>query len=98
MVKKYGLEISQPGLEPNNGLTWEMTKRRGDREAHKYSFYFHTQSVPLIQGHLFHYRARNRSAMLWNQFSPFLMSGLINRDTEEKPGWCSDPHLPPCAA
>ncbi|ONI00745.1 hypothetical protein PRUPE_6G103700 [Prunus persica] len=54
LVKKYGLEISQPGLEPNNGLTWEMTKRRGDREAHK--------------------------------------------DTEEKPGWCSDPHLPPCAA
>ncbi|XP_022846405.1 uncharacterized protein LOC111369158 [Olea europaea var. sylvestris] len=23
---------------------------------------------------------------------------VINRDTEEKPGWCSDPHLPPCAA
>lgn len=20
------------------------------------------------------------------------------RDTEEKPGWCTDPHLPPCAA
>jgi len=20
------------------------------------------------------------------------------RETEEKPGWCSDPHLPPCAA
>ncbi|XP_015874419.1 uncharacterized protein LOC107411361 [Ziziphus jujuba] len=54
LVKKHGLEISQPGLEPNNGLTWEMTKRRGDREVHK--------------------------------------------DTEEKPGWCSDPHLPPCAA
>ncbi|GAB4825417.1 hypothetical protein Ancab_008290 [Ancistrocladus abbreviatus] len=54
LVKKHGLEISQPGLEPNNGLTWEMTKRRGDREVHK--------------------------------------------ETEEKPGWCSDPHLPPCAA
>ncbi|CAL1366787.1 unnamed protein product [Linum trigynum] len=54
LVKKHGLEISQPGLEPNNGLTWQMTKRRGDREVHK--------------------------------------------DTEEKPGWCSDPHLPPCAA
>ncbi|KAK7261341.1 hypothetical protein RIF29_27650 [Crotalaria pallida] len=54
LVKKHGLEISQPGLEPNNGLTWEMTKRRGDREVHKV--------------------------------------------TEEKPGWCSDPHLPPCAA
>ncbi|GAB2275073.1 hypothetical protein Dimus_009842 [Dionaea muscipula] len=54
LVKKHGLEISQPGLEPNNGLTWEMTKRRGDREFHK--------------------------------------------ETEEKPGWCSDPHLPPCAA
>jgi len=20
------------------------------------------------------------------------------RDTEERPGWCTDPHLPPCAA
>ncbi|PON76785.1 hypothetical protein PanWU01x14_031050 [Parasponia andersonii] len=54
LVKRHGLEISQPGLEPNNGLTWQMTKRRGDREVHK--------------------------------------------DTEEKPGWCSDPRLPPCAA
>ncbi|CAL5357072.1 unnamed protein product [Camellia sinensis] len=54
LVKKHGLDISQPGLEPNNGLTWQMTKRRGDREVHK--------------------------------------------NTEEKPGWCGDPHLPPCAA
>lgn len=54
LVKKHGLEISQPGLEPNNGLTWQMTKRRGDMEVHKV--------------------------------------------TEEKPGWCSDPLLPPCAA
>eukprot|EP00262_Sarcandra_glabra_P007870 TRINITY_DN2095_c0_g1_i1.p1 TRINITY_DN2095_c0_g1~~TRINITY_DN2095_c0_g1_i1.p1 ORF type:complete len:387 (+),score=57.23 TRINITY_DN2095_c0_g1_i1:166-1326(+) len=54
LVKKHGLEISQPGLEPNRGLTWQMTKRRGDSEVHK--------------------------------------------ETLEKPGWCSDPHLPPCAA
>ncbi|KAA8533215.1 hypothetical protein F0562_033252 [Nyssa sinensis] len=54
LVRKHGLEISQPGLEPNRGLTWQMTKRRGDREVHK--------------------------------------------ETEEKPGWCADPHLPPCAA
>ncbi|XP_058094504.1 uncharacterized protein LOC131240354 isoform X2 [Magnolia sinica] len=54
LVKKHGLEISQPGLEPNKGLTWEMTKRRGDSEVHK--------------------------------------------ETEEKEGWCTDPHLPPCAA
>ncbi|CAL5330644.1 unnamed protein product [Camellia sinensis] len=54
LVKKHGLDISQPGLEPNNGLTWQMTKRRGDREVHK--------------------------------------------NTEEKPAWCVDPHLPPCAA
>lgn len=54
LVKKHGLEISQPGLEPDRGLTWQMTKRRGDREVHKV--------------------------------------------TEERPGWCSDPHLPPCAA
>ncbi|PKA66162.1 hypothetical protein AXF42_Ash018452 [Apostasia shenzhenica] len=54
LVRKHGLEISQPGLEPNNGLTWQMTKRRGDREVHK--------------------------------------------ETEERPGWCTDPHFPPCAA
>ncbi|XP_071726457.1 uncharacterized protein [Rutidosis leptorrhynchoides] len=54
LVKKHRLDISQPGLEPNEGLTWEMTKRRGDKEVHKV--------------------------------------------TDEKPGWCSDPHLPPCAA
>ncbi|KAL9241244.1 hypothetical protein vseg_015375 [Gypsophila vaccaria] len=54
LVKKHGLEISQPGIEPNNGLTWEMTKRRGDKEVHK--------------------------------------------ETTEKPGWCSDSNLPPCAA
>ncbi|KAF5796286.1 hypothetical protein HanXRQr2_Chr08g0349671 [Helianthus annuus] len=53
LVKKHGLEISQPGLEPNNGLTWQMTKWRGDKEVHKVH--------------------------------------------EEKPRWCSDPHLPPYA-
>ncbi|KZV47192.1 hypothetical protein F511_05243 [Dorcoceras hygrometricum] len=36
LVKKHGLEISQPGLEPNNGLTWQMTKRRGDGEVHNF--------------------------------------------------------------
>ncbi|KAM7250350.1 hypothetical protein ACFE04_022233 [Oxalis oulophora] len=53
LVKKHGLEISQPGLEPNKGLTWQMTKRRDDQEVHK--------------------------------------------ETKEKPGRCTDPHLPPCA-
>ncbi|RVX05729.1 hypothetical protein CK203_027377 [Vitis vinifera] len=28
LVRKYGLEISQPGLELNKELTWQMTKRR----------------------------------------------------------------------
>ncbi|KAL1565218.1 hypothetical protein AAHA92_07461 [Salvia divinorum] len=54
LVRKYDLEISQPGLEPNRGTTWQMTKRRGGQDVHKI--------------------------------------------TEERPGWCSDPHLPPCAA
>ncbi|OQU84846.1 hypothetical protein SORBI_3004G132300 [Sorghum bicolor] len=54
LVRKHGLEISQPGLQPDKGLTWQMTKRRGDQEVHKV--------------------------------------------TEERPGWCTDPHLPPCAA
>ncbi|KAJ9559022.1 hypothetical protein OSB04_013636 [Centaurea solstitialis] len=36
LVKKYGLAISQPGLEPNKGLTWQMTKRRGDKEVHNF--------------------------------------------------------------
>ncbi|KAG6741642.1 hypothetical protein POTOM_054918 [Populus tomentosa] len=54
LVRKHGLEISQPGLDPDRGTTWAMTKRRDGIEVHK--------------------------------------------DTEEKPGWCTDPHLPPCAA
>ncbi|OWM76121.1 hypothetical protein CDL15_Pgr009767 [Punica granatum] len=54
LARKHGLEISQPGLEPNRKITWQMTKRRDDREVHK--------------------------------------------ETEEKPGRCPDPHLPPCAA
>ncbi|KAJ8479169.1 hypothetical protein OPV22_022896 [Ensete ventricosum] len=54
LVKKHGLEISQPGLEPNKGLTWQMTMRREGSEVHK--------------------------------------------ETKEKHGWCSNPHLPPCAA
>ncbi|KAL0418214.1 UNVERIFIED_CONTAM: hypothetical protein Sradi_1234900 [Sesamum radiatum] len=53
LVKKHGLEISQPALEPNSGLTWLMTKKKDNREVHK--------------------------------------------DTEERPGWCPDPYLPPCA-
>lgn len=54
LVRKHGLEISQPGLDPDRGTTWAMTKRRDGIEVHK--------------------------------------------DTEERPGWCTDPHLPPCAA
>ncbi|PPD78561.1 hypothetical protein GOBAR_DD24515 [Gossypium barbadense] len=36
LVKKHDLEISQPGLEPNVGLTWQMTKRREDQEVHNF--------------------------------------------------------------
>ncbi|XAR51922.1 hypothetical protein NMG60_11006726 [Bertholletia excelsa] len=54
LVKKHGLDISQPGLEPNSGFTWEMTRRKERTEVHK--------------------------------------------KTKERSGWCSDPHLPPCAA
>lgn len=35
LVKKHGLEISQPGLEPNPKLIWKMTQRRDDTEVHK---------------------------------------------------------------
>jgi hypothetical protein len=35
LIKKHGLDISQPGLQPDRGLTWQMTKRRGDCEVHK---------------------------------------------------------------
>ncbi|URE46527.1 lysine ketoglutarate reductase trans-splicing related 1 [Musa troglodytarum] len=35
LVKKHGLEISQPGLEPSKDLTWQMTMRREGSEVHK---------------------------------------------------------------
>ncbi|THU46606.1 hypothetical protein C4D60_Mb09t06690 [Musa balbisiana] len=35
IVKKHRLEISQPGVDPSTGLTWQMTKRRRDHEVHR---------------------------------------------------------------
>jgi hypothetical protein len=35
LIKRHGLEISQPGLDPSQGLTWQMTKRLGNSEVHK---------------------------------------------------------------
>lgn len=37
VVRKHELEISQPGIQPDGGLTWEMTKKRDDSEVHKHS-------------------------------------------------------------
>ncbi|KAK8290356.1 hypothetical protein E1A91_D07G261400v1 [Gossypium mustelinum] len=55
IVRKHGLEISQPGLDPDSiGLTWAMTMKRNDTEIHT--------------------------------------------RTQERTGWCTDLHLPPCAA
>ncbi|KAG0491129.1 hypothetical protein HPP92_007992 [Vanilla planifolia] len=54
VVRKHALEVSQPALDPNNGIfAWSITLRKNDSEVHK--------------------------------------------ETKERPGWCSDPHLPPCA-
>ncbi|KAI6694917.1 hypothetical protein NL676_022627 [Syzygium grande] len=35
LVRKHGLEISQPGLEPDRKLNWLMTKRINGSEVHK---------------------------------------------------------------
>nr|GEV25267.1 hypothetical protein CTI12_AA132480 [Tanacetum cinerariifolium] len=36
LMKKHGLEISQPGLSENSGLfSWQMTRKRNDTEVHK---------------------------------------------------------------
>ncbi|THU46609.1 hypothetical protein C4D60_Mb09t06720 [Musa balbisiana] len=35
IVKQHSLEISQPGVDPSTGLTWQMTKRRRDHEVRK---------------------------------------------------------------
>lgn len=35
LVKKHGLEISQPGVEPNKKLTWKITKRLKNSEVHR---------------------------------------------------------------
>lgn len=40
LVTQHRLEISQAGLESNEGLTWEMIKRRGGKEVHKYITFF----------------------------------------------------------
>ncbi|XAR64486.1 hypothetical protein NMG60_11024853 [Bertholletia excelsa] len=35
LVRKHGLEISQPGIDPSKGITWPMTKRKNNSEVHK---------------------------------------------------------------
>ncbi|KAI5078243.1 hypothetical protein GOP47_0005914 [Adiantum capillus-veneris] len=35
LVRKHGLEISQPALEPSKKLTWRMTMRRFNSEVHR---------------------------------------------------------------
>lgn len=35
LVRKHGLDISQPGLSPDSGMTWQMTRMRNDTEVHK---------------------------------------------------------------
>ncbi|KAK8448578.1 hypothetical protein SEVIR_7G052500v4 [Setaria viridis] len=35
IVRKHGLEISQPGLESDKKIAWRMTKRHSDQEVHK---------------------------------------------------------------
>lgn len=35
LVRKYGLEISQPGLEATKKMPWQMTRRRDDLQVHK---------------------------------------------------------------
>lgn len=35
LVRKHGLEISQPALEPSKKLTWRMTMRLFNSEVHR---------------------------------------------------------------
>ncbi|KZV46433.1 hypothetical protein F511_17874 [Dorcoceras hygrometricum] len=35
LVKKHGLEISQPALSPDSPMTWEVTRKRNDSEVHR---------------------------------------------------------------
>ncbi|KAL5069096.1 hypothetical protein RYX36_019983 [Vicia faba] len=35
IVKKYGLEISQPGVDRSSDYTWEMTRKKDGVEVHK---------------------------------------------------------------
>ncbi|CAN6878372.1 unnamed protein product [Brassica oleracea] len=35
LIKKHGLEISQPGVESKKKITWEITKRKTKGEVHK---------------------------------------------------------------
>ncbi|CAJ1792287.1 unnamed protein product [Sphenostylis stenocarpa] len=37
IVRKYGLEISQPGIDPNSSYTWQMTRKRDSCEVHTIS-------------------------------------------------------------
>ena len=60
-------------------------------------FWWPCFSVTLVLLLLVWFKTRTRSSDVFLSLDTFLCV-LANRVTEEKPGWCSDPHLPPCAA
>lgn len=83
VVKKHRFENSQAGAEPNARLAWQMTKRRGDAEVHKWAANY------LHLGKLCSHIPNNQS---YDAFSRINL-----REARVEPGWCADPRSPPCA-
>jgi hypothetical protein len=56
-------------------------------------------SMPLtFLPNFYHFYIKMSFLMLWNVLLNIFMYLLVKRFTHERPGWCSDPDLPPCAA
>ncbi|XP_076903778.1 uncharacterized protein LOC143558927 [Bidens hawaiensis] len=83
LIKKHGLEISQPGLSENIGhLSWQMTRRRNDTEVHKLAkekdgWCFHPHLPPCaafveIMAPAF---SRNAWRCVWNMIQNDLVHG-----------------------
>ena len=101
MVKKHGLEISQPGIEvgPSENLVqWNITKRRVNSEVHKYGIWNSGYYSPLLSW--FNFLIKVLFSILLNSLRASVSDSkvILIVFREERDPQCIDPHLPPCAA
>lgn len=87
VVKKYGLEISQPGITSERGITYEMTGKKDNVEVHWYN-----TVKPLTIN-----KPRLKQKDYYTLFGYLLPKEHICRRVTTDMNKCANSSMPPCA-